>query len=216
MGRGVARSELRLTHHGRVPLSARRRLPACDAVELVHLSLTSTEFDHRRRRKPPRRAPKARYTASHFSRRRLSGPPFDAVEGSVVMSSPKPSGADNDQSSPPPRQTRRSEAARWHPSGSTQDKPPTSRDIAPPPVRKFRLVTGVVRALQERTDEQKGRVVSFKVEHHDAEGRALQVVPVEIRGLLFHGFRPRDWYSRPLEAWKGAAPARHSECEHGR
>jgi hypothetical protein len=68
-------------------------------------------------------------------------------------------------------------------------------------------ILGVARGVRERTD-QRGigqsqaaeQVWTFRVERHDQEGRVLPPIPVEMRGLSFHGsINEGDWVEIPVK-----------------
>ena len=70
-------------------------------------------------------------------------------------------------------------------------------------------ILGVARGVRERTDQRaigqsqaSEHVWTFRVERHDTEGRVLQPIPVEMRGLSFRGsINEGDWVEIP-GTWK--------------
>ena len=119
------------------------------------------------------------------------------------MSILRPAGANHERQSPAPVRDRpHVRGSTWNPSEMAEDgKLRPSGDAGRRPTPQRGVVTGVVRALQERGDER-GRVMSFRVEQHDPEGRAVQVVPVEIRGLSLHGFLTEGDWVEIRRRWK--------------
>lgn len=84
--------------------------------------------------------------------------------------------------------------------------PPRDPEPTPPPPAAPRApaasrpgaVTGVARAIRERSEQSSNseteHIVTFRVERFDDQGQALAPVPVEMRGLQFRGvLSDGDW-----------------------